>query len=182
MTTYCAHSDAVPVKSVVDDETVAALCPDCGADLPEAWLTCAHQETIDISSLGERHGRTLCNGCGATYWPGAGKAQANPPEPTGDEWAVGDRVTVRPITIRVNDGPPRSGYLVVRDPDGDARISAVTYDDDPPARTATLATGGYMSSPAWTRAWMDPQTDCLSRLTQGWPQIEPPAGPAEGGE
>lgn len=132
MTTYCAHPDAVPIESVITGETVAALCPDCDADLPAAWLTCAHQETIDISGLGERRGRALCNGCGATYWSGDTQAQADRPEPTEEEWAVGDRVTVRPVTARVNDGPPQSGYLVFRDPDGDARISTVKYDEPKP--------------------------------------------------
>lgn len=35
----CWHADAVPVESSVTGEILAALCPDCGRQLPVAWLT-----------------------------------------------------------------------------------------------------------------------------------------------
>lgn len=67
----CDHSKAVPVES--GSETLTALCLNCDAQLPAAWLTCehasAHESSVDISSLGAPPGRRLCNGCGVAYWP-----------------------------------------------------------------------------------------------------------------
>ncbi|MGS2645851.1 hypothetical protein [Streptosporangium sp. G12] len=69
----CDHTHAVPVRSVVDDELLAALCPTCDAQLPASWFTCDHasayESSVDISSLGAPPGRRLCNGCGVAYWP-----------------------------------------------------------------------------------------------------------------
>jgi hypothetical protein len=58
--------------------------------------------------------------------------EADPPEPVEDGWAVGDRVTVQSVTARVDGGASQSGYLVFRNPDGEARISAVEYDEQKP--------------------------------------------------
>lgn len=70
-TTRCTHDSAVPVRSVVDDALLAALCPDCGEQLPAEWLTCEHlyESGVDITGLGEIPGRRSCNECGVTYWP-----------------------------------------------------------------------------------------------------------------
>lgn len=63
---YCARPEAIPVES--GGQVVAALCSTCDTQLPAEWLTCDHAESVDISSMGERPGRKLCNDCGATYW------------------------------------------------------------------------------------------------------------------
>ena len=65
---YCSHPHAVPVT--LHGQTVAARCPACETNLPAAWLTCPHERTIDTSVLNEIPGRTVCNGCGVTYWDG----------------------------------------------------------------------------------------------------------------
>ena len=66
MTMPCAHPDAIPVES--GSELVAALCPTCDTQLPAAWFTCDHPNTIEISVWSEPHGRMVCLACGATYW------------------------------------------------------------------------------------------------------------------
>lgn len=64
----CAHPDAVPV-TLTTGETVAALCPACDTQLPAAWLTCEHPNSVEISAYDEPPGRMLCLAtCGATYW------------------------------------------------------------------------------------------------------------------
>jgi hypothetical protein len=67
----CAHTGAVPVETgdqVFGTTVVAALCPTCGAQLPVAWLTCDHDDTIEIPALDEHPPYTqICNGCGATF-------------------------------------------------------------------------------------------------------------------
>jgi hypothetical protein len=68
VTQRCAHPQAVPVES--DGKTVAVLCPDCDRQLPAAWLTCPHENTVDAPMFGERppHLR-ICSDCGGEYWP-----------------------------------------------------------------------------------------------------------------
>lgn len=64
----CAHTRAVPVES--GGETVAALCPDCDRQLPAAWLTCDHENSISVPNFGEPPpGTHICNDCGTSYWP-----------------------------------------------------------------------------------------------------------------
>lgn len=46
----CSHSGAVPVES--DGVTVAALCPICDRQLPAAWLTCDHEDSISVRQFG----------------------------------------------------------------------------------------------------------------------------------
>jgi len=49
-------------------ETVAGLCPGCDTQLPAAWFTCDHAETVEIPAHDERPPYTqICNGCGATF-------------------------------------------------------------------------------------------------------------------
>ncbi|GAA0402902.1 hypothetical protein GCM10009530_63590 [Microbispora corallina] len=73
----CSHPAAVPVESVVTGQILAALCPTCGAQLPAGFLSCAHETTIDTTSMEERGPRRHCLGCGATWceqeagWPAA---------------------------------------------------------------------------------------------------------------
>lgn len=68
VTRRCSHSNAVPVES--GGETVAALCPDCDRQLPAEWLTCSHEETVEVPRLGDRPPYDqLCAGCGVTYQP-----------------------------------------------------------------------------------------------------------------
>ena len=66
----CAHPQAVPVES--GGETVAALCPDCDQRLSVAWLTCGHENSIELPTFDTRppHQR-ICTDCHETYWPSA---------------------------------------------------------------------------------------------------------------
>jgi hypothetical protein len=41
----CAHANAVPVDLLVTGETVAWLCPDCGAGLPAEWAPAQRRYT-----------------------------------------------------------------------------------------------------------------------------------------
>lgn len=66
----CAHEGAVPVESAVTGEVLAALCPGCDAQLPAAFLTCPHDNVIEITTFGEPPGRGICNDCGASAWFG----------------------------------------------------------------------------------------------------------------
>ncbi|MFI9558847.1 hypothetical protein [Nonomuraea endophytica] len=68
MTSRCDHSGAVPVESAVTGEVLAALCPGCDAQLPAEFLGCAHANAIDITSLNEPPGRSICNDCGTSGW------------------------------------------------------------------------------------------------------------------
>jgi hypothetical protein len=69
ITRGCAHTDTEPVE-LVTGEVVAAVCVDCLAALPAAWLDCDHDAPIDITCFGQRPGsQLLCNGCGGTYSP-----------------------------------------------------------------------------------------------------------------
>jgi hypothetical protein len=64
----CAHPQAVPVES--NGKTVAVLCPDCDSQLPVAWLTCDHENTIEIPRLGDRPPyERICRDCGGVYHP-----------------------------------------------------------------------------------------------------------------
>ncbi|MEV7805015.1 hypothetical protein AB0O28_18900 [Microbispora sp. NPDC088329] len=63
----CDHSAAVPVESIVTGEVLAALCPACDTQLPAEFLGCPHENTIEITSLGEVPGtRHVCIDCGTT--------------------------------------------------------------------------------------------------------------------
>lgn len=64
----CSHASAVPVESVVTEEVLAALCPDCDVQLSAEFLTCPHENVIDITSLGEVPGCGICNDCGTSAW------------------------------------------------------------------------------------------------------------------
>jgi hypothetical protein len=66
----CAHEEAVPVESAVTGEVLAALCPGCDAQLPAEFLTCPHDNVIEITTLGEPPGRGICNDCGTSAWFG----------------------------------------------------------------------------------------------------------------
>lgn len=66
----CAHEGAVPVESAVTGEVLAALCPGCDAQLPAAFLTCPHDNVIEITTFGEPPGRGICNDCGTSAWFG----------------------------------------------------------------------------------------------------------------
>lgn len=61
----CAHPNAVPVDS--GGVTVAGLCPDCDAQLPAAWFTCAHTDALEITELSQRYPQYLCPDCGASF-------------------------------------------------------------------------------------------------------------------
>ncbi|MDN3356065.1 hypothetical protein [Actinomadura sp. DC4] len=95
----CAHARAVPVES--GGETVAALCPDCDRQLPAAWLTCPHEDTIEMPEMGAAPPHEqLCNGCGAIFWPEPQPARwvfveslADPTAPTEAEIAAGVELT-----------------------------------------------------------------------------------------
>lgn len=64
----CPHADAVPVESTVTGQVLAALCPDCDTQLPAEFLTCPHENVIDITNMGEPPGQGICNDCGTTAW------------------------------------------------------------------------------------------------------------------
>lgn len=67
-TQRCAHTRAVSVES--NGETAAALCPDCARQLPAAWLTCSHENAIELPTYGVRPPyERLCNDCGTGFWP-----------------------------------------------------------------------------------------------------------------
>ncbi|MGP4092973.1 hypothetical protein [Nonomuraea sp. KM90] len=64
----CAHAEAVPVESVVTGEVLAALCPDCDAQLPAEFLACPHEDVIETPCLCHPPGLGICNGCGTSAW------------------------------------------------------------------------------------------------------------------
>ncbi|MEV4672182.1 hypothetical protein AB0K34_11070 [Actinomadura sp. NPDC049382] len=65
MKVQCAHPDAVPVVS--GGQTVAGLCPGCDGQLPAAWFTCDHSDTIEVTALDQRYPQYLCLQCDATF-------------------------------------------------------------------------------------------------------------------
>lgn len=64
--TRCTHTSAVPVESTVTGDVLAALCPDCGVQLPAEFLTCPHENVIDTPALNQRSGLGICNDCGVS--------------------------------------------------------------------------------------------------------------------
>jgi hypothetical protein len=91
----CAHARAVPVES--GGETVAALCPDCDRQLPAAWLTCPHDNPIELPTFDVPPPyEQLCNDCGVAFWPVPSPGRwvfveslADPTAPTAEEIAAG---------------------------------------------------------------------------------------------
>lgn len=47
----CAHADAVPVESTVTGEVLAALCPECGRQLPATFLDLSDSEWATYAGL-----------------------------------------------------------------------------------------------------------------------------------
>lgn len=86
------------------------------------------------------------------------------------EWRAGDQVTVRAITARVGDDPPREGFLMFRDPDGQGQVTAVRYDDDPPTKPESLATGGTVRATFLPRT-ADPSAPTAEAIASGMPLV-----------
>lgn len=63
----CAHPNAVPVTLLLTEEPVAALCPDCGSQLPAEWIGCEHRTTFEITMLDDAQPRWLCADCNGMY-------------------------------------------------------------------------------------------------------------------
>jgi hypothetical protein len=50
---------------LITGEIAAAVCPDCLAVLPAAWLGCDHEVASDITGLDQPPGsEVICHGCG----------------------------------------------------------------------------------------------------------------------
>lgn len=63
----CAHAAAVPVESTVTGEILATLCPACSTQLPARFLGCPHNQTIEVTSMGDRGQQRHCLDCGGTW-------------------------------------------------------------------------------------------------------------------
>lgn len=98
-------------------EVLAALCPDCGDQLPVEFLGCPHTNTIDTPCLGEPPGRRHCQDCGVAFWRARRSLPdivftsiANTASPTTSELLAADLrtgLTTSLTTTEVSSGPPR---------------------------------------------------------------------------